>query len=167
MPTDSTSEKLVYAKAQVNSVLSLDAFSNHIASHGSKYGRSDVYAVLQEAVSCMIEQLLLGNKVVLGDLGAFYCSISSRGERLAQDFTEENITALRIIWDRSEYFKTLLKNATFEYVGTRAGQAQLRRDEKAMLDEGYDTDDGDTTADKDTEPGDQTGGSGSGGDVPE
>ncbi len=166
MPGDNTSEMLVYAKTQINSVLSLDAFADHIANHRSKYGRSDVYAVLQEAVSCMIEQLLLGNKVELGDMGAFYCSISSRGERMAEDFTEENITALRIIWERSEYFENLLQNATFEYVGTRAAQQAARKAEKEALDEGYTTDDGDggTTADKDTEPGEQTGGDGSGGE---
>ncbi len=86
------------------------------------------------------------------------------GERLAQDFTSSDITKVRVIWSRSKYFKDLLSEATFEYVATRTGQSQARRDEKAMLDEGYDTGD---TADKDTEPGEETGGSGSGGGLQE
>ncbi len=165
-PGDSTSEKLVYATAQVNQVMDLEQFAEHIAEHNTVFDRATITGVLTTAVSCLIEELLLGNKVELGDLGSFYCSVSSTGVSLAQDFTSNDITKVKVNWSRSKYFKDLLSDATFEYVATREGQSQARRDEKAMLDEGYDTGSGTTGDTGNTGPdtGSGTTGDGDGGD---
>ncbi len=163
-PGDSESEKLVYATAQVNQVMDLEQFAQHIADHNTVFDRATISGVLTTAVSCLIEQLLLGNKVELGDLGSFYCSISSNGTTLAQDFTSSDIKAVKVNWSRSKYFKDLLSEATFEYVATRTGQSQARRDEKAMLDEGYDTGSGGTGSGTTGDTGDTGSGSGDGDD---
>ena len=45
--------KKAYAKSQYTNILTLDKFAGHIASHGSKYNRADIYAVLMQTVDCM------------------------------------------------------------------------------------------------------------------
>ena len=53
-----------YGAAQQTDCLTLDQFAKHISEHHSKYGKGDIYCVLVEMVSCMREQLLLGNRDV-------------------------------------------------------------------------------------------------------
>ena len=57
-----------YPVAQVRQVMSLSDMAKHMSSHSSKYDKGDVMAVATQLTSCIREQLLLGNKVVLGDL---------------------------------------------------------------------------------------------------
>lgn len=45
-PIDEDAPKKAYAKSQYTNILTLDKFAGHIASHGSKYNRADIYAVL-------------------------------------------------------------------------------------------------------------------------
>ena len=83
---DKESEKLAYATAQYNSVMTIDKFAAHIASHGSVYSRADIAAVLTLAVDCLYEQLLAGQKIELGDLGAFCISLNCKGADSAEEF---------------------------------------------------------------------------------
>ena len=46
-PIDEDAPKKAYAKSQYTNILTLDKFAGHIASHGSKYNRADIYAVLK------------------------------------------------------------------------------------------------------------------------
>lgn len=57
-PIDEDAPKKAYAKSQYTNILTLDKFAGHIASHGSKYNRADIYAVLMQTVDCMREMLL-------------------------------------------------------------------------------------------------------------
>lgn len=59
-PIDEDAPKKAYAKSQYTNILTLDKFAGHIASHGSKYNRADIYAVLMQTVDCMREMLLGG-----------------------------------------------------------------------------------------------------------
>lgn len=54
-PIDEDAPKKAYAKSQYTNILTLDKFAGHIASHGSKYNRADIYAVLMQTVDCMRE----------------------------------------------------------------------------------------------------------------
>lgn len=57
-PIDEDAPQKAYAKSQYTNILTLDKFAGHIASHGSKYNRADIYAVLMQTVDCMREMLL-------------------------------------------------------------------------------------------------------------
>lgn len=113
-----------YATAQIDEVYSLDKFAKHIADHGSVYGRGDIYAVLIQAVECLKELILQGKKISLGDLGAFYPTISSVGANTKADFTASNIKKLTVGWTKGSELKNMKDEATFQYVATRAVQAQ-------------------------------------------
>lgn len=113
-----------YPAAQQSAVMNLDKFAAHIADHHSKYGKGDVYCVLTEAVSCMREQLLLGNKIILGDLGSFYISLSSEGSDYYNEFNVSLIKKVNVNWEQGDAFKTLLNDAQFELVETRKAAAE-------------------------------------------
>ncbi len=155
MKNPMTGEEKVYAHAQMSEKWNLSKFAQHIADHGSPYTRDTVYGVLIAAVDCLREQLLNGNKVSLGDLGDFYVSLKSNGTETAEEFTSKNIIDVKAKYSKGTSLKNLKDDATFEFVGTRAAQQAARKAEKEAIDNG-------TTADKDTEPGEETGGSGDG-----
>ena len=112
-----------YGSAQQQSVLSLEDFAAHISEHHSKYGKGDIYCVLTEMVTCMREQLLMGNKVCLGDLGSFYISLSTEGTNAAALFSAENIKKVNVRWSVGKDFTNLRKEANFELVPTRKAQS--------------------------------------------
>lgn len=129
---DKTSPMRAYPKAQPLKVMELDELAQHIASHGSKYNRADINAVLIQAVDCLQEQLLAGMKVKLGDLGAFYTSISSEGaESLAAFNPAVHIKALKVIWEPSASFSDLLPKAEFNLVPTRDIVSRVLKAQKA------------------------------------
>ena len=130
-PLDDEAAKKVYATAQVNEVISLDKFAKHISEHHSKYGKGDIYAVLIEMVTCMREQLLLGNKIQLGDMGNFYVTLSCKGAKDFEEFSALNIQKVNVNWERGANFKNLRDDAKFEEVGTRKEQAEFLKEKKA------------------------------------
>ena len=155
-PADKNSEKKVYAYAQVRETLTLNQLAKHISSHGSPYTRDVVQGVMIAAVDCIREQLLQGNKVQLGEMGAFSVAFQSEGVSDANDFNpSQHIKAVRIHWNRGKEFSDLLSEATFDYVTTRRQQAASKKNEKAALN-------GETT-DTDTSPIPGTGGGSEGG----
>lgn len=81
-PIDEDAPKKAYAKSQYTNILTLDKFAGHIASHGSKYNRADIYAVLMQTVDCMREMLLEGKRIEMGDLGVFNLVPSRRAARI-------------------------------------------------------------------------------------
>lgn len=113
-----------YASAQQTDYMTLDRFAEHISQHHSKYGKGDVYCVLIEMVSCLREQLLLGNKVSLGDLGDFFITLSCKGAEYYNEFSAQNITKINVVWEQGDTFKTLRKDANFELVETRKASAE-------------------------------------------
>ena len=78
-PSDQDAPKKAYANAQYSEIMTLDKFAEHISAHGSKYNRADIQAVLIQAVDCMREQLLAGQRIQMGDLGTFSIHINSMG----------------------------------------------------------------------------------------
>lgn len=125
--------KKVYARAQVNDTLDINKFARHIADHGSVYSRADVQSILIQMVDCMREQLVLGNKVVLGELGSFAISLSSKGADSFEEFSTNNIREVNVVWSPGEAFVNLRNDekAEFEEVGSRKEQAELLKDKKA------------------------------------
>lgn len=98
-PIDEDAPKKAYAKSQYTNILTLDKFAGHIASHGSKYNRADIYAVLMQTVDCMREMLLEGKRIEMGDLGVFSISIQSRGAENLETFNPAiHIEQLNVNW---------------------------------------------------------------------
>ena len=129
--SDENSPKRAYATAQYTEVTDLDRFCKHIADHGCAYDRADVAAIATKIVDCLREQLLAGQKVKLGALGAFYISLQSKGAESAEKFTSSNITAVNVVWEPGKEFTNLLADAEFNPVPTRSIAAAALKAEKA------------------------------------
>ena len=135
---DKESEKLAYATAQYNSVMTIDKFAAHIASHGCVYSRADIAAVLTLAVDCLYEQLLAGQKIELGDLGAFCISLNCKGADSAEEFNPAvHIKRVKARWEMGDKFLNLTDEAVFHLVANRKQQAAVLKAVKS----------GDTTVD--------------------
>ena len=122
-----------YPAAQYRQVLDLSAMAAHMTAHSSKYDKGDIMAVVTQLASCIREQLLLGNKVTLGDLGSFSVSLVADAANNAESFSTSLIERARVRWSPSNALSNLEKEATFEYVSTRKAQDEARKAEKELL----------------------------------
>ena len=122
-----------FPQAQFREVMNLSDMARHMSSHSSKYDKGDVMAVATQLTSCIREQLLLGNKVQLGDLGAFSVSLIADSADNAESFSTALIKKVKVRWEPSSEFKDLINDASFEYVGTRKTQAEARKAERELL----------------------------------
>ena len=59
-----------YAKAQVREVWDGDRFVRHLADHNGVFSRGTVKGVVSDLCNCLVEQVLNGNKIYLGELGS-------------------------------------------------------------------------------------------------
>lgn len=148
--------------AQYATNMDLNALAQHMTSHSSKYNKGDVLAVATQLVDCIREQLLLGNRVSLGDLGTFYVSLKARSANNAEEFTTSNIQRVNVRWAPSERFKNLENEATYTFVGSREAQAEARKAELDALNKDATVQPG--TEEPDTEEPDNSGNSGGGDD---
>ena len=122
-----------YPAAQYRQVLDLSAMASHMTAHSSKYDKGDIMAVVTQLASCIREQLLLGNKVTLGDLGSFSVSLDSKASPNAEEFSTSQIKRVLVRWSPSNTLSGLEKEASFEYVSTRKAQDEARKAEKELL----------------------------------
>ena len=122
-----------FAQAQYAQVLSINDMAKHMSSHGSKYSKGDILAVVTQLVECLREQILLGNRVELGDLGTFYASIIGEAAPNAESWNTSLIEDVKVRWAPSRLFESLINDATFIYVGSRKAQAEARKAEKLAL----------------------------------
>jgi len=129
-----------YGVNQVREVWSLEKFSKHIADHNGVYSRGTVKGVISDMCECLVEQLLNGNKIKLGELGDFSITLKTVGADSKKQFTAENIKAVNIVFTPGEDFENLIDRAEFNPVASRAAQAATLKAQKA----------GDTTVDLST-----------------
>lgn len=122
-----------YVMAQYAQVMDLSALAEHMSSHDSKYNKGDVLAVLTQMTDCVREQLLLGNKVVLGDLGALSVRLKSTGVDNAESFGTEKIKTVAVRWSSGKQLCNLKNDAQFRFVGTRKSQSNARKAERVRL----------------------------------
>ena len=122
-------ETKAYGQAQIRKKLTLEEFAAHIREHGCVYDKGDIAAIITKTIRCLREQLLLGNSIVLGDLGTFAPTLKTKGATLAEDFSTANILAVNVKWTKSRDFKgtELRKDAEFNLVGTRSQQAETSK----------------------------------------
>ena len=120
-----------YAKNQVSETWTLEKFSKHIADHNGVYSRGTVKGVISDMCECMVEQLLNGNKIELGELGTFGISISSLGAESIDKFSAKNIKSVNILFAPGVDFENLVNRAEFNLVPSRVAQAATLKAEKA------------------------------------
>ena len=66
---------------------------------------------------CLVEQLLNGNKIQLGELGTFSISLSSEGAESIEKFTAKNIKGVNILFTPGVDFENLSKHSiTFTFL---------------------------------------------------
>ncbi len=134
-PNDKSSEKKVYATAQYQEVVDLKDLAAHIAGHGSPFSKGTIMGLLTDTMVCIRENLLKGNKVQLGDMGAFFITLSCEGAESSDSFNPSLIKGVNVRWAPSDEFRTLLNEANFRQVATRELQAQSRKDMRQAADE--------------------------------
>lgn len=105
-----------YAKNQVREIWDLNKFCKHIASHNAGYSRGMMKAILSDMCDCIVEQLLNGNKIKLGEFGVFSISINCEGAESLEKFTEENIKSVNIKFNPGVDFENLVDKAEFKLV---------------------------------------------------
>lgn len=130
-PLDPSMTEKAYARNQVSEVWSLEKFSKHIASHNGVYSRGTVKGVLADMCECLVEQLLNGNRIQLGELGTFGVSISCEGAESIEKFTSKNIKAVNILFIPGADFENLVDKAEFNCVASRVAQEAVLKAEKA------------------------------------
>ena len=120
-----------YAKNQVSEIWSLGKFCSHIADHNGGYSRGTVKGVISDMCECLVEQLLNGNKIQMGELGTFGISISCDGAESLEKFSSKNIKAVNILFAPGEEFENLVDRAEFNCVASRAAQVAVLKAEKS------------------------------------
>ena len=113
---------MAYGTAQMNEKVSFDQFCKHIADHNSPFSKGTIQGILTDAVACLKEQLLAGNRVVLGDLGTFSVELSTKAAKTTDDFNANNIEAVNVNWLPGRPFRNLRDQATFQLVPSRKAQ---------------------------------------------
>ena len=86
-----------YARVRALRTVTWEQFIQHIAQHGSNFTRAEIAGVLYKMQDCLLELLMQGYKVQMGDLGTFYLTIESTSAPTIEDFNvAENIKAIRL-----------------------------------------------------------------------
>ena len=130
-PLKEDAVEMAYAKNQVRKVLTFDDFVKHISDHNGVFTRGTVKGVVSDTCSCLVEQLLMGNKVQFGELGIFSISITSEPAATLKEFSEDNIKEVNILFNPGEDFENLRSKAEFNLVASRAVQAATIKAVKA------------------------------------
>lgn len=119
-----------YACNQISEIWTLEQFCQHISDHNGVYSRGTVKGVISDMCECLVEQLLEGKKIMLGELGSFSTSISSEGAESLEKFTANNIKEVNILFTPGDDFENLRSRAEFKLVASRAAQSATLRAEK-------------------------------------
>lgn len=132
-PTDESAPLKAYARAQMSELMTFDKFVKHIADHNGVYSRGTVKGVVSDMCECLVEMLLSGRKVMLGDLGDFWISLSSEGADSQQEFSSQNIKEVNIVFTPGEDFQNLVSRTKFNPVSSRLAQQATLKAEKNGL----------------------------------
>ena len=130
-PLDETAAPKAYAKAQMHELMTFEKFIEHIAKHNGVFTRGTVRGVVVDMCECLVEMLLEGKKVLLGELGAFWVSLTSEGAESMEKFTADNIKAVNIVFTPGTDFENLIGKAEFNVVASRIAQAATLKTEKS------------------------------------
>lgn len=119
-----------YARLQIRENWDDDKFINHLASHNAVFTRGTFKGVISDVCNCIVEQVLNGNKIALGELGTFHASISCESADDMEKFTAENIKAVNLVFTPGPDFENMIGKATFNPVTSRKLQAAALKAQK-------------------------------------
>ena len=132
-PHDPNARWLVYASAQSSRTVGMRDIAEHLAAHGSPFSVGTIIGLLEDAQRCITEQLANGNRVDLGELGAFFTTISSRGVADAEDFSPEMVSRVNLRWRPSRTMMQRVASEPLVEMPTVRSQHELKRRQKATL----------------------------------
>lgn len=119
-----------YARLQIRENWDDDKFINHLASHNAVFTRGTFKGVISDVCNCIVEQVLNGNKIALGELGTFHASISCESADDMEKFTAENIKAVNLVFTPGPDFENMIGKATFNPVTSRKLQMAALKAQK-------------------------------------
>lgn len=119
-----------YAKNQIREVWDGDKFIQHLFEHNGVFSRGTVKGVVSDVCNCIVEQVLNGNKVYLGDLGCFSASLSCESADDMESFTAAKIKAVNLVFTPGPDFENMISKASFNPVASRKLQAAALKAEK-------------------------------------
>lgn len=132
-PADKSAKWLVYASAQSNETVTTRDIADHLAGHGSPFSVGTIVGLLQDAQKCIMEHLERGDRVDLGDLGAFFTTLASHGAPSAEEFTPALIKSVNLRWRPSKKMVQRIQHVELREVATRARQRSVRQTMKDDL----------------------------------
>ncbi|MGM9759072.1 MAG: DNA-binding protein [Parabacteroides sp.] len=112
-----------YARNQIREIWDGDRFVQHLSDHNGVFSRGTIKGVVSDVCNCIVEQVLNGNKVYLGELGCFYASLNCESANDLKSFTAANIKAVNLVFAPGRDFENMISKATFNPVTSRALQA--------------------------------------------
>lgn len=123
-PSEKNSEKKVYATVQSKETLTLRDIASHISGHNSVFSEGTILGLLTDAMKCMTENLMAGNRIDMWDLGTFYVTLSCNGADSVKEFNESLIKKVNLRWKTSQTMFDALQRAGFERIATRELQGE-------------------------------------------
>ena len=115
-----------YGRLVCHDTMNTSDLCRHMMKHGTIFTSDVVKGVVEKFINCFEELLMEGNKIKLDGLGTFYLSVSTEGADNEEQFTANNVKAIRIkfIGDQSkesEYAtKMLTSKAKFQSMGNES-----------------------------------------------
>ena len=124
-PNDEMAVEKFYAQAQYKGTCDIEELSEKI-SQATTMTRGDVKGVLAALEDEIIDRLLNGEIVKLGDLGTFRVSLQSTGAESMETFTASNIKKANIVFRASTRMQIQMQKASYTVVApTWANSATL------------------------------------------
>ena len=123
----------VYATAQRRETVTLEKLAEHIASHNSVFSKGVIVGLLMDFERCVVEQLKNGNRVDLGDLGAFFVTLTGRGANTTEEYSTDLIDHINVRWRCSKSMDLAMQRTPLHEVVTRARQRTSKKESLAKL----------------------------------
>ena len=134
-PRDKEAAPKFYATAQRVQTISLDDMAKNI-SHSTTATRADVLAVLTALIDEMTTELAKGNSIILGELGTFRFTLTSKGAVTAENFKVDMIKKASVRYYPSRTIKNIYDNLTFNRVPARKTVHDILKGDSAGSEEG-------------------------------
>ncbi len=105
-----------YGQGVSSGVVKLNVLAQGISAQ-STVTIHDVKAVLSALEEHIVNHVLAGNSVRLGDLGSFRASLKTAGAEVPEDFTTKEIKGLKVVFTPSSNFRYLVskKNPAVQF----------------------------------------------------
>ena len=136
---DENSKWKVFASAQRRETVTLEQIAHHISSHNSVFSAGTIIGLLTDFEKCVVEQLKNGNRVDLGELGAFFVTLRGRGASSTGEFSTDLIDHINVRWRCSKMMDAAMQRTPLREVPNRAEQRKAKKKMVAKANEAIET----------------------------